>query len=303
MCPLHLDELVVDVDVLRSFPLRRVDGDATKQQRGTAVVVGGSAETPGGALLAATAALRMGAGKVHVATVASVAPALGVALPEARVIAMRETATGAIDPTDVERASASLARADAVLVGTSALDPDATGELLAAVVPIVSPHAALVVDAVAIPCLLERPELLCKVADRTSVIPNPSEMAALLGEPVERIAAEPHAALDEAVRRLGSVVSLRDTTTWTSAPGRPCYLDDAGHHALGSSGSGDVLAGALAGLCARGANPLSATLWSAHLHGLAGERLGRFGVGIGTLARELLDELPRVMRILCPEAC
>jgi NAD(P)H-hydrate repair Nnr-like enzyme with NAD(P)H-hydrate dehydratase domain len=121
-------------------------------------------------------------------------------------------------------------------------------------------------------------------------------MATLLDEPEDWICDRPGDALDAAVRRLGAVVSLRDAETRTAGPGTAHYVDPSGHGALGTSGSGDVLAGALLGLAARGADPLCATVWAAHLHGLAGQRLGCDGPGLGTLARELPAELPRALR-------
>jgi NAD(P)H-hydrate repair Nnr-like enzyme with NAD(P)H-hydrate dehydratase domain len=67
---------------------------------------------------------------------------------------------------------------------------------------------------------------------------------------------------------------------------------------LGTAGSGDVLAGALTGLSARGADPLRAALWSVHCHGIAGEVAAGRGPGVGLLARELLAELPYALRSL-----
>jgi hydroxyethylthiazole kinase-like uncharacterized protein yjeF len=291
----------VDGELLRSMPIPAVDGGATKAHRGTALVVGGSLETPGGALLAATAALRVGAGKVQVATVAGVAPALGVALPEARVIGVRETSRGAIDPRDVDRLDGLLAKADAVLVGTSTLDADATGELLAAVVGRIGPQTLLVIDAGAIPTLADRRECLADVAPRAAVIPNPSEMARLLDADEDDVCGDPAAALSNAVALLGTVVALRDVETRTAAPGTDHFVDGTGHAALGTSGSGDVLAGALLGLTARGCDPLRATLWAVHAHGLAGRRLGVEGPGLGTLARELPAELPAALRMIQPD--
>ena len=64
---------------------------------------------------------------------------------------------------------------------------------------------------------------------------------------------------------------------------------------MGTSGSGDVLAGVVAGLLARGATPDQAAVWGAHVHATAGERLAARVGPLGYLARELLDETPRVL--------
>ena len=77
----------LDADLLKSFPLPPLAEDGDKEDRGRALVIGGSAEVPGAAILAGTAALRAGAGKLQIATEESVALAIGVAVPEARVIA------------------------------------------------------------------------------------------------------------------------------------------------------------------------------------------------------------------------
>jgi NAD(P)H-hydrate repair Nnr-like enzyme with NAD(P)H-hydrate dehydratase domain len=66
----------------------------------------------------------------------------------------------------------------------------------------------------------------------------------------------------------------------------------AGNHGLGTSGSGDVLAGVIGGLAARGADPVQAAVWGVHLHGNAGDVLARRLGPLGYLARELLDEIP-----------
>ncbi len=101
-----------------------------------------------------------------------------------------------------------------------------------------------------------------------------------------------------AVERLGVVVALRDADTWVGAPGEPPWLDQSGNPGLATSGSGDVLGGLIAGLAVRGADPLTATVWAVHVHGAVGDRCAaRFG-DLGYLARELLAEVPRALRVL-----
>jgi NAD(P)H-hydrate repair Nnr-like enzyme with NAD(P)H-hydrate dehydratase domain len=189
-------------------------------------------------------------------------------------------------------------RADAILIGTGALDGDETGTLLCGLLCLVGDTTTVVIDAAGLGILAQEPALLRRVAERTIVMPNPREMAGLLACDVETVDSDPVAALSEAILRLGVIVTLRGAETWTSAPGAPRYRDRSGHAALGTAGSGDVLAGALTGLAARGADPLRATLWAVHCHGIAGETAAGRGPGIGLLARELLTELPYALRSL-----
>src|SRR5215217_9000840 len=94
---------IVTPRLLRAWPLPQPSDDADKEGRGRVLVVAGSPELPGTAILAATAALRAGAGKLRIATVASIAPHVGIAVPEARVVALAETERGAIAPDAAAR--------------------------------------------------------------------------------------------------------------------------------------------------------------------------------------------------------
>lgn len=284
--------------LLREMPLPAIGSTADKNARGQVLVVGGSRETPGGVLLAGVAALRVGAGRLQLATAASVSTALAIAMPEARVIGLLENSAGAVCGSAANALTVEADGADAMLIGTGALDADETGELLCGLLRFVGDTTTVVIDAAALRILAQQPTLLRRVAERTIVMPNQREMATLLDCAVEAVDANPVAALDEAVRRLGVIVTLRGSETWTSAPGAQRFHDRSGHAALGTAGSGDVLAGALTGLCARGADPLRATVWAVHCHGLAGEAAAGRGPGVGLLARELLAELPYVLRSL-----
>src|SRR5436853_5449472 len=85
------DAVAVTDALLRAWPLPQPDAEGDKEARGRTLVVAGGREMPGAALLAARASLRAGAGRLVVATAASVAPGLAAALPEARVLALSET--------------------------------------------------------------------------------------------------------------------------------------------------------------------------------------------------------------------
>jgi ADP-dependent NAD(P)H-hydrate dehydratase len=282
----------VDAAVLARHALPGADEVANKNERGSVLVVGGSAETPGGVLLAGVAALRAGAGRVQIATVERATGGLAAQFPEARVTPLPHTKSGAISPDAGPLLGAAVAKADAVLVGTGAIDPDATTALLEALLPALAASAALVVDAAALPGFDSSRRVLAGEHDRVVLLPNPGEMAALLDVPFARVDGDPLGALRDAVARFAATVALRDTTTWIGAPGGVEYRDGSGDPALATSGSGDVLAGCVAGLAARGASPLAAVLWGVHAHGCAGSRLAERYGGTGLLARELVDLLP-----------
>jgi ADP-dependent NAD(P)H-hydrate dehydratase len=95
-------------------------------------------------------------------------------------------------------------------------------------------------------------------------------------------------------------VALNGATTVIAAPGGALWQHQGGNIGLAISGSGDTLAGIIAGLAARGATLEQAAAWGVALHASAGEQLSlRFGV-LGYLAREISAEVPALLRTLAP---
>jgi NAD(P)H-hydrate repair Nnr-like enzyme with NAD(P)H-hydrate dehydratase domain len=123
-------------------------------------------------------------------------------------------------------------------------------------------------------------------------------MAGLTGSEKDAVAAEPDRAAVEAARAWNAVVVLKGAVTHIAAPHGRVWRHEGGNAGLATSGSGDVLAGIIAGLVARGASVEQAALWAVALHARAGERLAvRFGP-IGYLAREIAGEVPALMAAL-----
>ena len=275
--------------LLRRWPLPQLDDTGDKHARGTVLIVGGATSTPGAVLLAALGALRAGAGRLSVATVRSTSVALAVALPEALVDGLPEDETGSLDAACAEQVVASCGRAAAVVIGPGLLG-DGARTLLEKVLPDLHGEegASVLLDAVALTALAGVPELLSGLAGRVVLTPNSGEMAALLqGEEREG---------DDAARwvaeHYGAVVAVRGAVA--AHDGR-LWRDEAGGVGLGTSGSGDVLAGVVGGLLARGASAEQAAVWGQYLHAAAGDRLSARVGRVGFLARELLDEVPTVL--------
>jgi ADP-dependent NAD(P)H-hydrate dehydratase len=272
---------------------RPVDGDGgDKFDRGQAIVVGGDLETPGGAVLAALAALRIGAGRARLVTDASMAPLIAAATPELRVTPL----PGSASAPDLAASGAlanAIGAADAVLVGSGCSDRATASRLLEQVLPLLGPRARLLIDASALPVVADRPGLLDEIGSRAILLPNPGEAAHLLDRDREAVEREPGRAVLDAVERFGATVAVRGQTTWIADPRAGPFVERGGHATLGTSGSGDVLAGMVLGLAARGAPALSALSWAVHAHCRCGQVLAGRDGGIGMIARELLDLIPR----------
>lgn len=281
---------LVDEALLRRWPLPSPRG--SKDDRGRVVLIGGSVRNPGGALLAASAALRAGAGKVQVVTVAPCAIAMAVAMPEALVHGCPATSDGDLGPESVEVAAGYVKDADAVVVGPGILQAAAASPLLDGIRDLIG--GVLVLDALALPWLSDHLDGLDDLAGRLVLTPNLQELALTLGcaEPKKQAVA---GRVRELAARCDGVVASGASTTWLSDRGAPPWRVQAGGPALGTAGSGDVKAGLVAGLCARGAEPFRATAWATLLHGRAGDALAQRLGPVGLLASEIAPEVPRLM--------
>jgi ADP-dependent NAD(P)H-hydrate dehydratase len=284
--------VVVTPAVLRDWPLPVGDD---KESRGRTLIVGGSTQTPGAVLLAAEAALRTGAGKLQVVTVESTAVAIAVALPEGLVRPVPRTPGGDIAAAAADVVVDLAEGCSSVLLGSGALDTDDVVSLLDLVVPRLRPGTTVVLDAMALAWVGSRPDGLKHLAGDVVLTPNVTEMALTLDVPRQQIEDDPAGAARELARRTGAVVSLGGGRSHVAQPDGRTWRDDSGGRGLGVSGSGDVQAGIITGLAARGATPAQSAVWGTFLHGRSGDRLAASVGRMGFLAREVLAEVPRVL--------
>jgi ADP-dependent NAD(P)H-hydrate dehydratase len=276
------------------MPLPQVDGEAGKEGRGCVLVVGGSEQVPGAVILAATAALRSGAGKLQIATSRRVALMIAVSVPEARVIGLGQTRNGELAPHSYRSLQAEIDGCDALLVGPGMMDGRAAAEVIRDCLKRPRPPA-LIVDAAALHAFEARKPLAPGGRAIPVLTPHAGEMAALWGMKKESVLAAPLQIAREAAARLRAIIVLKGAQTFVATPDGAVYHNDAGNDGLGVSGSGDTLSGIISGLCARGADPLRGALWGVYLHARAGDALARRCGQDGYLARQLPGEVPPLL--------
>lgn len=277
--------------VLRSWGLPTAAG--SKYDRGTVLVVGGAAGTPGAAMLAGLSALRVGAGRLTLGVAASVAPAVAVAVPEAGVVALSQTGSGTVRGLSAGRLEDELGSSDVVVVGPGLDDADETAELLRQLVPLLGDDTVLALDAYALGVLPGLGDLLDPLRGRLVLTPNPDEASRLLeGSGTGSSDDEPGPQAAAIARRYGAVVTCQGLVS--DVDGR-LWESTTGTSGLATSGSGDVLVGAVAGIAARSAPLDQAACWGTHLHAVSGDRLAASVGTVGYLARELADQLPHAL--------
>lgn len=237
---------------------------------GDVAVVGGDRGMVGAAVLAASAALHAGAGRVYLCPLAPDADALVADQPELMV---REAATLPLDQM-------------AVACGCGG------GEAVAQVLPRLLDRArSLVLDADALNVIAAQPQLAQALRERTRptvLTPHPLEAARLLGSTAAEVQADRLRAAASLAERFSCVVVLKGSGSVIAAPGKTPHLNPTGNARLATAGTGDVLAGCVASLLAAGAAPFEAATAAVYRHGLAADRwpTGR-ALTAGALARSL----------------
>jgi len=278
----------LDRAALKAHPLPPVvDGD--KETKGRILIVAGSRQVPGAALLAATAAMRAGGGKLSIATVEGIAVQVGVAMPEAMVVGLPEDEDGGFSRAAIKGLAEQAGKVDAIVAGPGMAEGDACERIAEA---LLAGKARIALDAALLHALQP---LSDERASTPVLLPHSGELASLLDCHEEKVERDPVGCGRRAAELYRSVVLVKGVTSHVVTPRGDVWTYDGGAPGLGVSGSGDVLAGIVGGLLARGAEPLNALLWAVWLHGEAGAALAKKVGPIGFLAREIADELPALL--------
>lgn len=185
-----MSERKIDAAYLSANPLPDPDEGGDKHSRGRVLIIAGSVEVPGAALLAGLGALRSGAGVLQLATCKSNAAHLGMAMPEAMIVGCRETSSGEIDPSNSERLVDLASDADAVLMGPGLVDETSVAELRSELLSRVA-RPIFVLDASAFTSLRTSRGVAPTHRRRTIVTPHSGEMAKFLRISKEEIEADP----------------------------------------------------------------------------------------------------------------
>lgn len=285
----HVTTQVATASLVRELlPPRRPD--AHKGSHGRVLVIGGSPGLTGAAALAATAALRAGAGLVTLATPARLQDLMATKLTEAMTCPLPDTAEGMVCEGAVAVALECGPKASAVVLGPGLGQGAGPRDFVRAFSRRCGTPMVIDADALA----MVEPE-----ADREGQLiltPHPGEASRLLQCGVAEIAADRLAAARALAARYRAVVVLKGARTVVTAPGKGTFIDPTANPALAAGGTGDVLAGAIGALLAQGCPPLEAAVAGVYLHGAAGDLVSRELGDAGVLAGEVAEALPRARR-------
>lgn len=285
----------LDAAWLAAHPLPGPAADTDKNARGRVLVAGGSETVPGALRLTGEAALRAGAGKLQLATVERAALQLGLLVPEAAVFPLPANDARELGGDAGEILAGYLDRCDALVLGPGMGAKASAEPILRSIAARPRASLAIVLDAAMIAPAATMADGIRAHEGRIVLTPHPGEMAKLMRCDAARVEEDPAGLAQEAARRFDATVVLKGAETWVACPGEGLLHYPGGGPGLATGGSGDVLAGIVGGLVARGASPRLAAAWAVWTHGEAGRRIATRIGPLGFLGRELLGEIPRLL--------
>lgn len=259
-------EIMPITEALAGSLLPQRDEQGNKGTFGKVLAVCGSARFRGAALLTAGAALRCGVGLCCLASGESVLSAAALTLPSCTLLPLEWGSEGTLTAAAAEKLLDR--REDVLILGPGLGNTADTAALVRELVT--GWDSALVLDADGLNVLAGACALLYKVSRPAVLTPHPGEAARLLGVSLGAVLAEPEAAARTLAELTGAVVLLKGAVTRIAAPEGRLWFLDAPNSGLAKGGSGDLLAGIIGALLARGLTAEQAAILGAWLHSRAG---------------------------------
>ena len=300
--PTHLVEQVETELITRKWarmvlPPRPLQ--ANKGTFGKALVIAGSINYIGAAYLACNGALRVGTGLVTLATAYSLQPILASKLAEVTYLPLPETQPGIISAQAAQVIRRQFENYDVMLLGCGLGQGQSTTAFIRSLL-LRSKRAMplAIIDADALNILAKTPKWWQQLTGDAILTPHPGEMSRLAGIPVDDVQSDRHGIAKRLAVTWHKTVILKGAYTVVAAPDGRVRVSPFANPGLASAGTGDVLAGVIAGLAAQGIPSFDAAALGVYLHAQAGEIIKAELGDAGMVASDILTTLPRVIKQL-----
>ena len=271
-------------DIAMYLPKRMAHSN--KGSYGKVLIIAGSAQMGGAAVLSATAAYRMGVGLVRVFTVRENRDIILKHLPEAILTLYDEK-----NP-DLDALAQAMNWADAVCIGPGL----STAEYAKVIVAYVCQHCnvPLIMDADALNIIAMNNSILDNCHVPVILTPHLGEMSRLCNQPIKEIQKDLVNVCKDYAKSKNIICVMKDARTIIS-DGASAYINIAGNSGMATGGSGDVLSGIITGLLAQGVKPLTAAALGCYIHGCAGDMACIDKGEYGLLASDIIQYMLKVL--------
>ena len=290
-------ELITPSWVRQQLPQRGLSGH--KGTYGHALIVGGCVNYPGAACLAAGAALHSGVGLVTLAVPQGIYGIAASKFTEAIQLPLPDNGSGCLDPQAFPVIRQALPSYSSLAIGCGMGRSEPAKQFLEGLLlSKQAPSQPLVIDADALNILAEFPGWWRRIVSPAVVTPHPGEMSRLTGLSTEEIQSRRVETAREYASKWGHAVVLKGAYTVVAQPEGPCRIAPFANPLLSTGGTGDVLAGIIAGLLAQGMTPADAAACGVYLHGAAADSLRVTHGDRGATAGDIINALPGTTRAI-----
>ncbi len=276
-----------------SMPLRQ--SDSHKGTFGKVFNVAGSMGMSGAAYMSSLSSLKIGAGYSILAAPKSIVPIISSMLPEIVSIPLEETTEGAISEKALEKALDKSQKANIFLIGPGIGTSKSTIDFVSEFVQQLTDRGEnLIIDADALNCLAIKQDVFLPI--NSIITPHPKELSRLMKIPIGEIQKDRIKSARDAALKFNTIVVLKGAVTVIAEPNGNIYINTTGNSGLATAGSGDVLAGMIAGLAAQGLKLKDAAITGVYLHGLTGDIASEEITEYSLTASELLNYIPAAIK-------
>jgi NAD(P)H-hydrate epimerase len=275
--------------------LMRRDPETHKRSSGVVLVLAGSRAMTGAAILSASAAYRAGAGLVTVAVPEGILRVVEGAITEATFLPLPETAEGSVSDAAWPILGERLEAVDAAAIGPGLTAGPGTVELVRKLVA--ESPALFVLDADGLNAFGGRGALLAERRADAVITPHAGEFGRLTGLSSGEVQEDRVGHARKAATEFRCTVLLKGSRTVVAEPDGTARINPTGGPFLATAGTGDVLTGVIGAFLARGLRTMDAAVLGAFVHGAAG-RLASAELGEGTLARDVMEQVPEAVDAL-----
>ena len=283
---------VTDEALVREcFPVRK--RNTQKGDYGKVLVIAGSAGLSGAAYLSAQTAVMAGSGLVTLALPDCINTAMEAKTTEVMTLPL-DSEDGHISAESAETIISALEKADAVLIGPG-IGRSRDAEII---LETVLKHSSVpvIIDADGINAASKNMSIIASSSCPLIFTPHTVEMSRLTGLTCEYIEANRLLVSKEFAEEYGACVLLKGSHTVVTGADGSQYINITGNPGLATGGSGDVLAGLLASIAARGINETAAAAAAAYIHGMAGDFAAeKFGIE-SVCASNVMKNIPFVLK-------
>lgn len=272
--------------------------DSNKGTFGKVMVAAGSIPYVGAAYLSTSGAMRVGAGLVTLACTQMVYKLVASRLVESTFLPLPESESGRLYGESAGQLFHALEGYDALLLGCGLGQDDGTLAFVRDLLFAVGEDSlrGVVIDADGLNNLAQMPRWWESLRARCVLTPHPGEFGRLTSLPTKQVQSDRLGLARNAAEKWSQTVVLKGANTVVAAPSGEAWICPFGNAALASAGTGDVLAGMIAGLIAQGLEPPRAAIAGVYLHAATGELLAKEMGDAGVLAGDVLDALPRTLK-------